>query len=266
MGRIYYIKHNMYTLSIVIPTFRRPEHLRRCLRSLTGGCGAAMQVVAVYPDGDEPTQAVLREYQSQLNIKTVVEAGRNGFVHAANSGFAAADGEYLMWLNDDARPLPGALEAALTQLRYSPADVGLVALFHQWRGIKNIAYETVHQRQVYRLLHIRGTLYANFGIGRREVFAQLGYFDPRYYLNGADPDFSLKVWDAGWRVEPAWGALLEHDEHADDRRAADQQRSAADNAALFAKWPLPPKNLYRNDFDPLHPSTLRRLSSPAQAA
>ena len=49
---------------------------------------------------------------------------------------------------------------------------------------------------------LRGTLYANFGVAARATFERLNYFDERYFLNGADPDFSLKVWDAGMQVAP----------------------------------------------------------------
>ena len=55
------------------------------------------------------------------------------------------------------------------------------------------------------------------------------------------------------------GCFIDHDEHADDRRALDADRGREDNQKLFAKWNLPEKNLSRNDFDPGRPCTLRGL-------
>ena len=112
---------------------------------------------------------------------------------------------------------------------------------------------------------MRGTLYANFAIGRRETFERLGYFDERYFLYAADPDLSLKAWHAGLRVEPAYLAYIDHDEHADDRRVVDADRGKADNERLFAKWDLPAKNPYRNDFDAACPCTLRGLRDGFEA-
>jgi GT2 family glycosyltransferase len=118
----------------------------------------------------------------------------------------------------------------------------------------------------FKLLHVRGTLYANFGIGQRSLFEQLGYFDERFYMCGADPDFSLKVWRCGRRVVPAFGSLIDHDEHPDERRQADSARAAEDNTRFFAKWLLPPVNQQVNDFDPMNPCTLRGLSNAIGAA
>ena len=102
-------------------------------------------------------------------------------------------------------------------------------------------------------MHVRGTLYANFGLGRRATFSRLGFFDERYFFNAADPDFSLKVWHAGLRVVPAFESFIDHVEQEDDRRTDDLARAAEDNRRLFEKWDLPPRNLERNDFDPAHP-------------
>lgn len=248
-------------LSIVVPTCNRAQLLRQCLGSLRQGTQSNFEIIVVDGASEDGTTTVLDEAAGVLGDRLVVirEGQRNGFVRAANAGFAAARGQWLTWINDDARPLPGSLDAAIEQLQHSPTNVGLLAMFHRWHTTRNVAYETVRDGVTYRLCHVRGTLYANFAIGRRETFASLGFFDERFYFNAADPDLSLKCWHAGLRVEPAYGALIEHDEHDDQRRTCDNQRAAADNTALFAKWDLPPKNPWMNDFDPQQPCTLRGL-------
>lgn len=255
-------------LSIVVPTCDRAGLLRRCLAALTDGVQCPFEIIVVDGASTDGTAAVLDEFAGALGERLVVirESQRNGFVRAANAGFAAARGRFLTWINDDARPLAGALDAAVSQLSYSPADVGLLAMFHRWYSVRNVAYETVRDGIVYRLCHIRGTLYANFALGRRETFQGLGWFDERFYFNGADPDLSLKAWHAGLRVEPAYGAMIDHDEHADTRRQSDGERGDADNAALFGKWDLPAKNPWRNDFDAERPCTLRGLREGAAVA
>jgi GT2 family glycosyltransferase len=163
-------------------------------------------------------------------------------------------------LNDDARPLPGAIDQAVIQIDAAEPNIGFLAMFHRVRTTRNVAYEVRHEGIEYRLCHIRGTLYANFPIGRRETFERLGYFDEGFYFYGADPDLSLKAWNAGLTVAPAWGVLLDHDEHADARRGEDSSRAQADNQRLFSKWDLPAKNQFHNDFDPANPCTLLKGS------
>ena len=260
-----------YDLSIVLPTCNRAELLSRSLRSLRTGANCRLEVIVVDGASTDDTAKVLALAQVGWGdaLQVVREPRREGFVRAANKGFACATGRNVMWLNDDARPLPGALDIAVNQLDRSSPMVGMVALFHRVNTDRNIAYEFEYNHQTYRLCHVRGTLYANFGMIRRHTLNALGRFDPRYYLYGADPDLSLKCWHHGYRVEPAHGALIEHDEHTDDRRDTDTARGVADNAALFAKWLLPAKNPFRNDFDPTNPNTsmgLRGSHEWAEAA
>jgi len=252
-------------LSIVIATCNRAPLLREALQAIEHTTQCRYEIILVNGASTDATPQVLAEFQARYpdRCHIIHETQREGFVRAVNKGFRAARGRNLMWLNDDARPLPHALDLAVSQMDAAPPAVGLLALFHHNAVEKNVAYQTSCQGRQFKLLHVRGTLYANFGLARRSTFAQLDYFDERYFLNAADPDFALKVWHAELQVVPAWGALIDHDEHEDDRRALDTPRAQADNHTLFAKWNLPDKNPQQNDFLPYRPCTLRGLRVPA---
>ncbi|HEX4796123.1 MAG TPA: glycosyltransferase [Humisphaera sp.] len=258
----------MYDLSIVIPTCNRATLLSRGLSALQEGVGCSFEVIVVDGASEDGTRDVLDQARDQFGdaMKVIRETRREGFVRAANKGFRAATGRNLTWLNDDARPLPGSLDNAVAQMDAADDGVGFLAMFHRWHSTRNVAYETVHNDEVYRLCHVRGTLYANFAMGRRVTFERLNYFDERYFFFAADPDLSLKAWHAGLRIEPAYASLIEHDEHDDDRRFIDTPRGQEDNQKLFAKWDLPPKNIRRNDFDPANPCTLLGLRSTSAIA
>lgn len=257
----------MFDLSIVIPTYNRAVSLASCLAATQNAARCAVEIVVVDGANTDDTHTVLDAARESLGdrLQVIREPRREGFVRAANKGFCAARGRYLMWLNDDARPLPGALDRAIEQLEFAPHTVGMVALFHAAHGTRNVAFEARHLGRSFHVLHVRGTLYANFGMARRALFERLGYFDERYFLNGADPDFSLKVWHEGLSVVPAFGALIDHDELSDARRETDRDRGAADNAKLFEKWDLPDRNPLINDFDQTRPCTLRGLRGACAA-
>jgi GT2 family glycosyltransferase len=257
----------MLDLSIVLPTCDRAPLLERAIAAIEETTRRSHEIVVVDGASTDETPDVLRRAQSTLGdrLRVIREDRREGFVKAANKGLRAARGRNLLWINDDARPLPDAFDRAVAQLDGEPADVAFVALFHRWATMKNIAYETIHARTRYRLCHVRGTLYANFPVGRRQTFERLEYLDERFYFYAADPDLSLKAWDAGMRIVPAYGAMLNHDVHEDARREADGEIARRDNAKLFAKWDLPAKNPWRNDFDPANPCTLRGLAAATVA-
>jgi GT2 family glycosyltransferase len=249
-------------LSIILPTCNRAALLEKCLTSITAGVKCEHEIIVVDGASTDQTADVLVDASRKLakdRLRVIREPKREGFVKAANKGFRSARGRNMIWINDDARPVPGALDTAIEQLDDEPETVAFVALFHRFNSTRNIAYESEHRGQKYRLCHVRGTLYANFPMGRRETYERLGYFDERFFICGADPDLSLKAWYAGMSIVPGWNAMIDHDEIDDPRRATDANRADLDNRALFAKWDMPAKSPLRNEFDPKHPCSLRTL-------
>jgi GT2 family glycosyltransferase len=258
----------MIDLSIILPTCNRAGLLARAIETIAASTRCRWELIVVDGASNDGTWDTLLHFQNQLGdrMQVIREEKRQGFVKAMNRGFLSARGRYMTWLNDDARPVGGGLDDALAQIDRAPEDVAFVAMFHRWHSPRNVAYQLTAGRSIFSLCHVRGTLYANFPMGRRDMFDRLGYFDERFVFCAADPDLSLKAWHAGYRIEPAWGACIDHDQHEDDRRTQDQSNLRADNERLFAKWELPGRNTYFNDFDPAHPCTLRGMRESAAIA
>ena len=192
------------------------------------------------------TREWLRSRWRQDDLAVILEPKREGAVKAFNKGFRAARGYYCMWLNDDAFPLPGSVEAAVATIeRPGLDDVGIVAFYHNFRGERNILDWVEHDGRKYALCHVRGYPYANFGLIRRSLLERIGFADERYYFFGFDPDLSLKVQlDEGLKVIGCREALIHHDEDHDDRKRCDLPIGQEDNAKLFAKWNLPERGSY----------------------
>jgi GT2 family glycosyltransferase len=250
----------MIDLSIVLPTCNRASLLLTSLMHIERSTSCAFEVIVVDGASTDATPEVLELARSIMGprLRVIREGKRQGFVKATNKGFRAAKGRFMTWLNDDARPTAGSLDFAIEQLDRSPSMTAFVAMYHPWHSTKNIAYTKKIDEKAFHLCHVRGTLYANFCMGLRSTYDRLGYFDERYFCQAADPDLSLKAWHSGMSVVPAHASFIDHDEHEDDRRAADQSASSLDNERLFAKWDLPGKSMV-NDFNSQKPCTLRGM-------
>jgi GT2 family glycosyltransferase len=83
-------------LSIVIPTYNRPDLLRECLVVDDGGPAAIAGVVAAFP-----------------GVRHLRLVRRRGFCAAANAGIAATSAPIVELLNDDTEVSAGWAEAAL---------------------------------------------------------------------------------------------------------------------------------------------------------
>lgn len=223
-------------VSIIVPTYRRPGALRECLDSIRATVAIPHEVIAVAVKDDAATMDVL----NASGARVIVQPMRGGAVQAMNMGFRAARGTYLTQINDDCRLLPHSIANAVRFLQ-APAhrDIGQAAFFHDSPVRRNVHAQIQVEGIWYYVCQVRGLCYANFGLARRTLYEQLNYLDERYFMYGADPDFSLKIWhEAKLRVEPCPGALIHHDELNDERGSAERAAQQMDNDKLFQKWSL----------------------------
>jgi GT2 family glycosyltransferase len=230
-------------VSIVVPTFNRHARLVRCIDKIRRHVSISHETIVVDGGSTDGSREWLAE---QGDLRVILEPQREGAVRAFNKGFRAARGTYVMWLNDDAYPLPGSVEAAVEMIeRPDLSDVGMVAFYHNWHNEKNVLDRVEHEGETFEMCNVRGYPYANFGLLRRTLLEKIGYADERYYFFAFDPDLSLKIQlEAGLKVIGCRKALIYHEEHHDERKVGDLDAGAEDNAKLFAKWNLPEKNSY----------------------
>jgi GT2 family glycosyltransferase len=255
------------TLSIVVPTWNRPDALRRCLVAIRTTVRTRHEVIVVGSDESNRIEGWLRQYP---DVKFLAEEKREGLTTALNNGLREAAGRYLMWLHDDARPLAGAIDAAVSAMKRPDfADVGMIAFYHTNLLPKTQRLDSlVHEGAVYSIASIGSRVYSNFGLVRRDVFEKTGVLDSRFYLRCWDIDLAFRVADAGLRVGGLREARIAHEIAPDQRRALDQGVAERDLERLKLKWELdnsvgiPPADVVPIELLAARPSS-GLLASPA---
>jgi GT2 family glycosyltransferase len=101
-----------HSCSVLVPSYRRPSDLARCLDALAGQAHAPDQVVVVVRPDDLPTRETLGAARSTLPI-TEVLVERTGQVAALNAGLAAVTSDLTAITDDDTAPHPDWLERVL---------------------------------------------------------------------------------------------------------------------------------------------------------
>lgn len=110
-------------ISVVIPTYRRPEFLHELLDALTKQLPhAGTEVLVIDNCPDASAQSTVFQFENP-NTHYIHES-RSGVVHARNRGLAEAKGDYILFIDDDEVPAPGWLDAFTEQ-----AKNGVVAAF-----------------------------------------------------------------------------------------------------------------------------------------
>jgi glycosyltransferase involved in cell wall biosynthesis len=113
------------TSSVLIPSFRRPEALRRCLQSLARQTCRADEVFVVWQADDTPTRDAAEAARSELgDALHVIHCPTAGVVPAENTALAASSGEVVFLIDDDAVAPPDWLQRHLAH--YADPRVGAV--------------------------------------------------------------------------------------------------------------------------------------------
>lgn len=107
----------MPRLSVVVPTYNRPEKTARCLDSVLGQAdGCDVEVVVVDDASSDGTAAVLTRYAGMGAVRIVRHTENRGAPAAKNTGAGASRGEFVSFLDSDDKLLPGALAHLLGRL------------------------------------------------------------------------------------------------------------------------------------------------------
>lgn len=113
----------MPRLSIIIPTFNRPQLLPRAIASALAQTETDIEVIVV--DDGSPDPAVVPE---DTRVRGVRLEENGGVSKARNAGAHAATSRYLTYLDDDDELLPHFAEVALTALADSTLPDPVAAL------------------------------------------------------------------------------------------------------------------------------------------
>jgi GT2 family glycosyltransferase len=91
-------------ISIVVPTYRRPDDLRRCLEAVGRQVRRPDEVLVVLRYGDVESQDAISTAEAEA--VRAVEVHKAGVVAALKAGAEAAQGDVIVFLDDDAAPRP----------------------------------------------------------------------------------------------------------------------------------------------------------------
>jgi glycosyltransferase involved in cell wall biosynthesis len=104
-------------VSVVVPTYRRPELLSRCLAALTAQDfdPAAYEVIVADDAPSDETRRLVEAWSERVGpvVRYVSLTHAHGPAAARNAGWRAARGDILAFTDDDTIPDPGWLRAGL---------------------------------------------------------------------------------------------------------------------------------------------------------
>lgn len=209
----------MTRVSVVMPTFNRRAQLEAALRALADQRtdGFDLQVVVVSDGSTDDTDSYLRSDAVPLPVIVVAQENQ-GVAAARNAGVAAADGDLLLFLDDDVVAERGCVAAHVAAHAESSTDGVVIgplltpddANFEPW-----VLWE---QKQLYKQYSAmrRGDwaptarqFYTGNASLSRSVFIDSGGFDERY-RRAEDIELAFRLADRGLRFSFDFAARALH--------------------------------------------------------
>ena len=211
-------------LSVVLPNFNDGKVLPRALRSLLSQKPAAQEIIVVDDGSSDDSVSIVEKFQaSHPSIRLIRNETNLGIVASVKRALDAATGEFLLCASSDDFILPGLFQHAFFGFNENPsaaffcASVALVDAGNRVIGIRPVAAPLpsrgyLSPSDVRRI--IQGTDFWVIGtstIYRRNLLAEIGYFDPNLGPIGDVLTNRLLAFRHGFYFDPAVLAVYNKD-------------------------------------------------------
>lgn len=111
-------------VSIVIPTYKRPELLRRALKSALNQTYPNVEVIVINDSPKSNLESMKKEFQS---VSFYENSENMGGCYTRNRGIEESDGEYVNFLDDDDEIFPNKISLQIKKFRDSRVEnLGIV--------------------------------------------------------------------------------------------------------------------------------------------
>ncbi|HMG72912.1 MAG TPA: glycosyltransferase family 2 protein [Pyrinomonadaceae bacterium] len=238
----------MPTISIIVPIFNGSHYLPSFLESLANAAPRDAEVIFVDDGSSESVLDLVPNDFPAASVTKLRNERNRGYSVAVNRGFASAKGDILVQLNTDLVLDGRCIEAMVDLIETSP-KVGIV-------GSKQIFPTTGLLRHIgmafgsRRHRHIYSGMQANHPLScktramqivsgstvamSKQVLADIGPLDERYYNTRENLDHCLKAHGLGYRNYTCADSLTYH--WVGQSGPARFARAEEDNALFWAEW------------------------------
>ncbi|MDY0073460.1 MAG: glycosyltransferase [Thauera sp.] len=169
-------------VSIIIPVYNHAAYIEQCIRSALTQCWSQLEVIVVDDASPDPAVAdILARLATEPRLKLIRHAHNQGISAAQNTALIAARGEIIAFLDCDDYLESDAIRRCMAHWQADTvyAHSGRINEDESGREINRINFVEL-PRQNYFAENLHAMYATHLKLIRRDVFAQLGLFDPRF--------------------------------------------------------------------------------------
>ena len=120
-------------ITIIIPLYNVDKYISHCLDSIISQTYQSLQIILVDDGSSDRSGEICDRYASEDPRIQVIHQENCGVAAARNRGLAAANGEWVGWVDSDDWIEPDMFEYLLKNALYSGADIAVCSRYEEYR-------------------------------------------------------------------------------------------------------------------------------------
>ncbi|AEG45120.1 glycosyltransferase [Isoptericola variabilis] len=226
-------------VSVVLVNYKGADDTITCLKYFDEVDWPADRLELIVVDNDSQDGSAER-IRAAVPHATVVESGGNlGFAGGCNLGVAHASGQWVGFINNDARPGPGWIRAAVEAMEADPTIGSVASKVLDWDGA--LVDYVDGSLTWYGMGYKREAEWPDsaeydvpkdvlFGTGAAmfvptQVYREVGGFDERFFMFYEDVDLGWRLNLLGYRVRYVPGSVAYHKHHVTMKKFGNYRES-----------------------------------------
>jgi glycosyltransferase involved in cell wall biosynthesis len=222
-------KDNVTALvSVIIPTYNRPEMLKEAVMSVLSQTYQNFEIIVVN-DAGEDVKDVVNSLNSEGNIVYLQHTENKGLPAARNTGIKVAKGKYIAYLDDDDIYYPNHIETLVEFLEKTGFKIAYTDSYHTTQSWLNNEYITTSKNVKYSYdFDRKKLLISNYFpvinvMHRKDILEETGLFDESLHAH--------EDWDL-------WIRLSQHHDFYHIKEVTAEVRTRDDSSNMTTSNPM----------------------------
>ncbi len=253
------------SISIIVPLYNAEQYIRRCIESLVHQSVKEIEILLIDDGGSDRSTEIAGTYAAQEHRIRILHHEKNmGAMWARQTGYQAARGKYITFVDSDDELPHNALESLLRIAECTKADIvaGQVKYLEKYRNRifpSHLKYGN-DKISIYKSLLRKELIHGLWGkLYKRSLFDGIQYETHEHFSNGEDSLLLYQIIDQSPKIACVDDIVYHYYRNSTSSTEAWYEKGAAEHNIYMLNWRYNKLKKYPELIDDLNARTIMDL-------